>query len=187
MHLDVKAAMSAVLKKIKPKLSTFYIIRRYLDTETSIIILKTMLAPIFDYCSFLFECKNANLLMKLQAQLNRAMRIALRLDRMTSVRDRFGEYNMLNLSSRRKIQLIMNVVRIFCEEGYNISDRSTRGTTKELVYLPRPRCESYRKSPYYLGCKLFNELPVELRKNYKLSGFKIKLKKYLLELQHIIM
>jgi hypothetical protein len=69
------------------------------------------------------------------------------------------------------------------DQYYFVSDihnRDTRQAFKLYLYLPRTHLSPYQKGSYYMGIKLFNILPSNLKQLYKeVKRFQLKLKEFL--------
>jgi hypothetical protein len=76
------------------------------------------------------------------------------------------------------LQLLMTTM----DQYYFVSDIHTRNTRQVLnlnLYQPPTHLSLYRKGSYYMGIKLFNYLPLNLKKLYKdVRRFKFKLKTF---------
>ena len=56
----------------------------------------------------------------------------------------------------------------------------TRASAQQLLVVPKPKCESFRQSFYYLGPLTWNSLPFEIRSCENIVTFKLMLKNYIL-------
>jgi hypothetical protein len=62
----------------------------------------------------------------------------------------------------------------------DIHNRNTRQALNLNLYQPQTHLLLYQKGSYYMGIKLFNYLPLNLKKLYKdVKWFKLKLKEFL--------
>ena len=54
----------------------------------------------------------------------------------------------------------------------HITQREPRSKNQMNMYIPKPFCESFKKSLMYLGPKTWNNLPQEIKEAPSLSVFK---------------
>ena len=110
----------------------------------------------------------------------RALRIITNNSRRTSCRPLFKKLNILTLTS----QYIYSIL-IFVAENKNqfetdkeIYSRNTRHSLD--LHIPFTRLSVAQRSVLYMGCKIFNSLPTQIKiHNYNLRRFKENLKNYL--------
>ena len=53
-----------------------------------------------------------------------------------------------------------------------IHSRSLRSTTEDLLYVPKPNCESFRNSFAYSGAKIWNSIPLNVKSAKTIEQFK---------------
>ena len=53
-----------------------------------------------------------------------------------------------------------------------IHNRSLRSTAEDLLYVPKPKCETFRNSLAYSGAKIWNSLPVNVKSAKSIEQFK---------------
>jgi hypothetical protein len=95
-------------------------------------------------------------------------------------RSLFKKFQILPLKSQYIVSLLMFVVQnktlyLTNTENYNLDTRQ-----RNNLWLPQANLATYQKGAYYLGIKIFNNVPMEIKNvagNYK--KFKIALKKFL--------
>jgi len=80
-----------------------------------------------------------------------------------SCRNLFKKLNILPLTSQYMLSLLMFVVQnknffLTNNESHNIDTRQ-----RNNLYLPQPILTIYQKGAYYLGIKIFNNLPLEVK------------------------
>ena len=57
--------------------------------------------------------------------------------------------------------------------------RQTRANLAPTIYLPVLRNDMFKKTVYYYGCSLWNELPVNVRLLDDIDDFKLNLYKHI--------
>jgi hypothetical protein len=112
----------------------------------------------------------------------RVVRIISGISNRNSCRQVFTTLKILPLLSIYIYSLLCFVVDNM-DQYYFISDihnRDTRQAFKLNLYLPTTHLSLYQKGSYYMGIKLFNILPSNLKQLYKeVKRFKLKLKEFL--------
>ena len=84
---------------------------------------------------------------------------------------------LLSLEQRRKIQLLC--LMFIHKQGHNVAwlyHRNTRAAQNFAFARERYNCLKYKKSPYYKGSLLWDNLPVTVRNSVNLLEFKKRLK-----------
>jgi hypothetical protein len=111
----------------------------------------------------------------------RAIRIMTNSGYRASCRELFKEMEILPLKSQFIFSLLMFVVnnKDQFESNFEISGRNTRSNNK--LHFPSCNVSVFQKGVHYLGIKVFNGLPTNIRKlAYDIKHFKIVLKRFLL-------
>ena len=162
-------------KKASNRMYLLKRIRSHLTKQAASAIHRTMIVPLFTYCSIL--TLNVN---KTQSQ------------RISSFERRANEL-IFGLNSSERVPKIENLVKkrlciqVFdCIHGatcsnflnyFEIMDNRTRNKNK-LIRLPKIKLESSRKSFYFNGAKCFNELPLLIREIDTKSKFRSVLNEF---------
>jgi len=97
-----------------------------------------------------------------------------------SCRNLFKKLQILPLKSQYMLPSLMFVVQNKNRFSTNIENRNIDTRQRNNLYLPQANLTIYQKEAYYLGIKIFNNLPWEIKNvagNQK--KFKITLKKIL--------
>jgi hypothetical protein len=112
----------------------------------------------------------------------RMIRIIAGIENSTSFKQSFIALKILTLSSLYIYSLLCFVVDNM-DQYYFVSDIHNRNTRQILdlnLYQPQTHLSLYQKGLYYMGVKLFNYLPLNLKKLYKdVKRFKLELKEFL--------
>lgn len=127
---------------------------------------------------------------KLQKVQNRCLRIILKCNRRTRIKLMLNTLCLLSIKQRiyyNTLVLIFKITNNILPEylkqkikyNYEVATRSLR--RQSLLNLPNLRKEKTRRSIFYNGIKLFNELPSEIRKSNKLKEFKRRCVAYVKE------
>ena len=144
-------------------------------------ITKTMLCSIIDYGNIFLSSCNENDLNDLQVLQNSAVRCCYGVadPRDEHVLDLHSQANMKMISTRRKKQILTCIWRNINKGVIKIAQpiRLNRSTIAPSVYLPIPRTELFKKSVYYKGASLWNDLPVNIRNCEDIDSFKLEIGK----------
>ena len=183
-QLSFKPFYANTFKKITYKLSLLRRIRYMITVKAALDIIKTMFCSIIDYGNIFLFSRNLNELNDLQTLQNHALRCC---HKITDPRDEHVVHlhnisNMVSVDVRRKRQILTCIWRNI-KKGIidtSVPTRHTRAAMAPTIYLPIPRTELYKKSVFYYGASLWNQLPVEIRLEDDIEGFKLKLYKHIL-------
>lgn len=112
----------------------------------------------------------------------RAVRSIVAVSCRHSCRPLFKKINLLTVSALYILETIVYVKKninnfVSFQDVHNYETRMN----KNLV-IPRHCLSTYERSPYYMGIKLFNKLPLQIRNLDNLNIFKRKLRSLLVEL-----
>ena len=159
-------------------------IRNHLTILGTEKIYKAMILPRLDYCDIVL---NNNMAPYLEESFEKLQQRAAKLVLKNDARD--GLIRQLGwspLSIRRKIhattfnlKCLMGTVPQFLKNYYSISNHvySTRGNGYNLT-VPMVKTETLKKSMFYYGTKLFNNLPKDIKEVNSLLIFKSKLRDF---------
>lgn len=157
--------------------------------DTRKIIYSTIVLPHFEYCSTIYFNCNKKQIATLQKIQNRAMRIILNCEFRTHTESMLEALHLLSVSQMIKFNSIFFVFKMKnkdtppylyrkIEYNYNTHNRETRN--KNEIRLPNLRSEFARKSIFYNGLKLYNDLPSALKNETNINSFKRLLIQYIM-------
>ena len=168
-------------KNVYHKLYILRKIRYMINIKAALDITKTMLCSIIDYGNIFLSSCNENDLNDLQVLQNNAVRCCYGVvdPRDEHVLDLHSQANMKMISTRRKKLILTCIWRNIKKGVIKIARpiRLNRSTIAPSVYLPIPRTELFKKSVYYKGASLWNDLPVNIRNCEDLDNFKLEIGK----------
>ena len=174
--LNLNSNFNACYKKASGKLRLLAKIRSYLDQATAATIYHSMILPTFTYCGIL-QLKYTNTQMSRLSSLHtRALKIVS-----GDVRPNQKLTSVVNANKTRACKLVRKCLeRETCEQLQNYftlqeHERQTRNNNYTLK-LPRIKTEYARKSFMFMSAKVYNELPLELRKIENHKEFENQLK-----------
>ena len=156
-------------------------LRKQLSTSTALLVYKQTILPYFEYCDFLIDSCCKKEIDKLDKLQYRALRIVhnIRNPRDIARTDLLALSNMKELKVRRKCHLL-NQMFIWKRKGMWLKKqrRITRNQRLQQFYLPKPRTEEAKKSPFYRGARLWLKLPPNIRHMECKEEFKTATKKH---------
>lgn len=189
-RITMESQIDSIIKKASSKINFLYRLKKKLTFETKKIVYNSIILPHFDFCSTLYiGCKNEQM-NTLQVLQNRAMRIILDCEFGTHTEFMLNALKWMSINQRYKYNTLIYVFKIKnglapqylankLEYNGNFHNRNTRN--RQELRLPNLKTELARKSIFYNGIKMFNELPSEIRRQTELYSFKRMVKAYVLE------
>ena len=157
-------------------------VRRYINTETSIKLYKSMIMPIMDYDDIVYSGASENLLDKLQKIQNRALRICLNVHYYLPVINLHQESNIPKLIARC-IAHLNNYMFLRKSDPEIVVQRNIRTRKFEAAVLEtvRPNIEKYKMGTIYRGILQWNALDAIPRNTEDYLSFKDVQKKRMLD------
>ena len=169
IDITYKKQIDITYKKASGRLYLLRRIRPQLTVEVALTIYKTMLIPLFTYCSIISSTYTETLNQRINSFERRAHEVIFK-----------RKSNFPNNASIRSIQLkrlstlVFNCVHGNVCDNYNnyftIMSNKTRNYIN-LLRLPKIRLETTKKNFYFNGAKVFNELPKEVRSASTVTEF----------------
>ena len=159
--LALREHTSAAYRKATGRLYLLKRIRPYLTVEAALTIYKTMIIPIFTYCSIVTSISNKTHNEKIKRFEKRAKEIIYgpNIPRKNTT--------TIELLGRKRLCLQVfnclsgNVCENF-KSYFELTNNETRNKNK-LIRLPVIKLECARKSFYFNGAKQYNDLPLIIR------------------------
>ena len=147
--------------------------RCYLTKKKSLIIYKSNILPYYDYGDALYMGENQTSLLKLQRLQNRGLRICLKVEARTNIRQLHRDSNVPFLKHRRTAHLL-NLMYKRIEKGIQLAEptRHTRLHDGVVMATKRANCRIFERSVYYRGANAWNNLTAELRNINNYEVFK---------------
>ena len=156
-------------------------LRKQMSTNTAMLVYKQTILPYFEYCDFLIDACSKREQDKIKKLQYRALRIIHKIRNPREVRrvDLLQLSGMKELRIRRKCHLL-HQMHDWKKRGKWLKkqNRTTRNQRLQQLYLPKPKTEEAKKSPYYRGAKLWLKLPPNIRQMEEKEEFKKATKKH---------
>ena len=183
--------IDSVCLNITRRITLLKLLSKYVDMSNLKLYYNSYILSIFDYgCMNLGQCStyNINRMLKLQ---KRAARIILQADFMTPSKEMFRELGWLTFTNRVEYHICIMVFKSLngqapeylsslLAKSSETNTRNLRSSEQEILKVPFARRAYYKKSFSVTGPKLWNALPLEIRKSTSLATFKTSVKKYYL-------
>ena len=190
MLLDNKLGMTQhvdnMYKKANSKLGILCKIRRFIKEDTAVRIYKTMIRPHLEYIDFVIDSCSKNGIDKIDNLEKRALRrieYCLTSENRLSYDELRIKYRIERLNVRRKRSLL-RIMYDKSKDLKNIEDMShginLRSRKKVKLKTAFSGLTKIHVSPYYRGCCLWNQLPVDIQKAENRYVFQQQVKKQIL-------
>ena len=187
MLLDVQ--VSDICRSSFNQLRNLSNIRKYLTRESSEIAVHAFITSKLDYCnSLLYGCRKTQL-KKFQYVQNTAARIVTQTRKFDHITPVLFDLHWLPVSYRIVFKILLLVFNslnlspsyLADRLSYQSHSRVLRSASKQLLDQPRSITKTYGDKAFSVCApKLWNSLPLDLRKSSFLTGLKKELKTYLL-------
>ena len=184
-HLNFNKHILEMNKIVSYKLFMFSKIRYYIRERDAILLFKTMILPILEYCDIIYEGTSASNLSKIDKLFKQGLKICLR-NKIPAVKDDLEiqkNCQICNLKIRRQIHL-RNFMYKQQSNVELINRRNIRTRLHDaLVFkLYKPNSEKCRQNVIYRGALEWNKLNKEQRLLATYKSFKSSQKKFMGEL-----
>lgn len=180
-ELNFKKHSKYIVKKIGKKVNYFNRISKNISLMSRVTLYKTIIAPHFEYCPTIVYYLNETEKNKLQILQNRAMRIILKVNRYTHIRDMLDSLGFMSINQRLVYQNIIFIYKIlsgmlpdymlnkitFVRDIHKYDTRSASN-----IYVPTARTSATQNSLFYKGLVLYNSLPSYIRSCTHFTGFR---------------
>ena len=156
-------------------------LRKQMSTNTAMLVYEQTILPYFEYCDFLIDACSKREQDKIEKLQYRALRIIHKIRNPREVR----RVDLLQLSGMKELRIrskchLLNQMHVWKKRGKWLKkqNRTTRNQRLQQFYLPKPKTEEAKKSPYYKGAKLWLKLPPNIRQMEEKEEFKKATKKH---------
>ena len=152
---------AAMFQNIRYKLWLLMQTREYVDQYTSLLIMKSMLVPYFDYGLVFTTGTQAPVMNKFHVLYNKCIRVCYKIRdaRDARVKDLYVRAKMLPIDLRRVyLQLTMCHRLIFSGQVRTLPSTGTRATHAPIIYRTQPKLVGLVKDPVYQAFSQWNAL-----------------------------
>ena len=164
--LDLNSHFERTYKKMTTRLHLLNRLRTFLTAEAALTTVNMLIVPLFTYCCLFKPVFN-------QMQTNRIKSFERRTQEIIAAGEPLNcNVNLLDCGKRRVCEFVQDVLLGNVKPPLN--DYFT-------VHVPNVKLEYAKRSIRFMGAKIFNDLPINIRKKYKDTNFKDLLKKQVLD------
>lgn len=185
-ELRFDLAVNSACNKVAYRLHTLSLIRKDINRNCALNLVKSTVLPFFDYVSFLSVSSTDKICTKAQRLQNRALRVALRAQPRETIVNLHSSARVMSFKLRAEfnlLKIIQYLVHVM-DEGLTLDNRHidvvTRARMGPIIFLPIPASSRFTKSMFYVGSSVWNNLPVRLRVITSPELFKSQLREFLL-------
>ena len=174
--IDCKLSFDIHYQKLKSKINQRTGMLRRLNSKmtkrSKEIYLKSLILPLYDYCSSILMMLDKCQVCEIQKCINRAIRIVLSRARNDHVSPMLAELKVLPVSERIKLNAMRFIrttisrrlpMSLFRRFSTRAEARARNLRSDEDTALPHWNISKFRKSIFYEGAKLFNECKKRFR------------------------
>ena len=191
--LNYRSHINALIKCCNLHIRNLYAVRRYMNRDTLVTLVTSLIVSRVDYCNSLFVGLPNYLLKKIQSILNRCARLVFSLPPRVPTTPYMIELHWLPVKARIEFKICLLVFKAlkFSQPKY-ILDLISRPDPEPSVALRssddpfrlhEPRAVRERvfaeRSFVYTAPRLYNRLPAVIKQQNTLQGFKTHLKTFL--------
>ena len=175
-----KTQVEQVLKKCNSLLYLLLRIKHFLNIHMRKVFYNAYILPHLDYCCTIWGNCSEYLSNSIHKFQKRAARIILDKSYDTPSAGLFSELNWMKIQDRilfkKAIFVYKSVNNEFPEYLSNLltpkTNTNLRSHTQQMLQIPKPRLEFFRKSFAYSGPKLWNQIPLNIRQSESVNSFK---------------
>ena len=161
--MTLKPFYNQVKKTVYSKLLAFRKIRNYLTEYTAIMLYKQMILPFIEYAGFMLVSCNIENRRELQKCQNDALRLCLRIKVVDRIRieDLHARCKIVSLEQWRRTQLLLLMYKKSKDLAlHKVFARNTRESRQIVFKTHQYESTLYKRSPYFTGSKLWNDLSI---------------------------
>ena len=182
-HLCFDAHVDHLCRNIWPKIATLHRIRKYITTNTSLYIYKSLIEPCFTFNDFIYDPLTIHDQNRLQVLQNSCLRTCLQRGPLSHRADLFKDATVLPLDVQRKVHCSHFVYRALNQEsttylnnmyskGNRECGRITRSSIEDKLTVPLCRTECAKGNVRVRGARLYNDVPLGTRQSNTFRSFK---------------
>ena len=176
--LSLNSHFEKCYKRASGRLRLLAKLRDYLDVTSAKSIYRLMILPTFTYCGILQLKLTTTQSNRLASFYDRSLKV---IQGNTSAQsDILSVINANNIRACKLVRKCSDKEACDIFRGYfEVQEHETKTRNNQcLLKLPRIKTEYARKSFRFMGAKIYNELPIEIRKTESFSDYSNLLKKH---------
>ena len=175
INLDVSTTLHPLLKSVNKrvtnKIFTLHKIQKCLTKEAAILIYKQTILPLIDYAGFMLIACNSEHKESLQKLQNDILQICFdyRSSNQVSIVLLHNECTVISIEKRmQKLMYLLSK----SDKYIQAACRNARSANKVNFKVPTKITHVFDHSPYYIGTKLWENLPENVQKSDNVFVFK---------------
>jgi hypothetical protein len=181
IHVDSKLCWQIHIQHVISRLNSICfalsVLRRIVSLETLKTVYYGYFFPIMKYGIIVWGTSSKSI--KIFRIQKRALRIMCNVSYRSSCRRIFEDLNILTFPSLLILEMLCYVHKNLHMFETLDDNHNYRTRNRHLLLFPTHRSQFYERSPYYMGIKLYNKIPINFR-NLNLHKFREIMKKHLL-------
>lgn len=187
-NLKWESQLARVRKKISPGLGILYKFRRLLNSNTKRMLYSALVHSHLIFSSIIWGAAGSSLLSPLQIIQNRALKIVYNKNIRFPTEELYINVvkNILPIKGIYFLQVLTYTYKNVNKIGYNSISFNTQPHTFNTrfnsdLYVNSVRLELTKQKLSYIGPKMYNSLPVQIKTKESLLGFKSKTRDWIFE------
>ena len=163
-EMNLRSFFSHIKKIVNVKIFAFSKIRMCLTKHAAILLYKLTILPFLEYASFMLTACSIEDRRDLQKCQNDALRICLRIELCDRVRieDIHDRCKIVSLEQCQSVQLLSLMYKIRTDVTmHKVFPRNTRRSTRLVFKTDSKEGTLYKRSPFFVGSKLWDILSVD--------------------------
>ena len=181
-NLTYNCHINSILKNANHKLYLLRRNRKYLTTETAVLLYKSHILPILEYGNSVFMSSNVKHLERLQFLQNSGLKSCFEASKLTSTNLVHIKANLNKLDDRRSIQLLKDMYKRTSIPEYIEKKKSgivTRSMSSVKMKVPHFLNTQAQKSVLYRGSTAWNNLDKSIKDIKDKHTFNLRMKEIL--------
>ena len=181
-NLNFKSHVEIKLRKCNSLLFLLMRIKCFLDLKTRKLFYNAYILPHLDYCITVWGNSSNQLMDQLLKFQKRAARIILDENFDSPSAPLFLALKWMTIYERLEYKQAILVYKSLTQNSptylasklqkVQYTERQLRSSSNDLLLVPQPKLEIFRKSISYAGPKLWNSLPANIRHTDSVASFK---------------
>ena len=179
-EMTLRPFFNHVKKIVYAKMFAFSKLRKCLTEKAAIMLYKHTILPFLEYAGFMLVACNIDDRHALQKCQNDALRICaqVRIKDRVKIDDLHKKFEIVSLEQRRRIQLLLLMYKKSKDiTMHKVFARNTRVSRRIVFKTDGYQGGLYKRSPYFVGCNLWDSLALDIIEMPDIVSFKTRLKR----------
>jgi Reverse transcriptase (RNA-dependent DNA polymerase) len=173
--------MEYITKKVSKKYGMMCRLSKKLTTQCKITLYKSLVSPHIDYCSSILFSASDDQINELQKQQNKIMRLILKCNRYTRIKDMLEKLEWMSVKQRINYNTLTMIYKIennllpeylSCKLVKNSSIHNYNTRTANKFRLPSFTKKVAQNTIFYNGLRLYNNMETNIKSAPNLKEFK---------------